>query len=166
MPKRNYRLNPVYMVSILNFALQHDRLEDLKEGLIKADDLDAFLSQNRDSFDETDAQELLHSLLERSGLSKAELARRSGVSEVYVHQLFSGIRHPSRDRLICLALGMSVTLEEMQELLRRLGHAELYAKEKYAKEKRDAIIIYGIAHGQTLQELNDSLFDRGTATLI
>ncbi len=141
--------------------LKNVKTEDLKEGLIKADDLDAFLSQNNDSFDETDAQELLRSLLERSGLSKAELARRSGVSEVYVHQLFSGIRHPSRDRLICLALGMSVTLEEMQELLRRLGHAELYAK-----EKRDAIIIYGIAHGQTLQELNDSLFDRGTATLI
>ena len=141
--------------------LKNAKTEDLKEGLIKADDLDAFLSQNSDSFDETDAQELLRSLLERSGLSKAELARRSGVSEVYVHQLFSGIRHPSRDRLICLALGMSVTLEEMQELLRRLGHAELYAK-----EKRGAIIIYGIAHGQTLQELNDSLFDRGAATLI
>ncbi len=141
--------------------LKNVKTEDLKEGLIKADDLDAFLSQNNDSFDETDAQELLRSLLERSGLSKAELARRSGVSEVYVHQLFSGIRHPSRDRLICLALGMSVTLEEMQELLRRLGHAELYAK-----EKRDAIIIYGIAHGQTLQELNDSLFDRGAETLI
>jgi transcriptional regulator with XRE-family HTH domain len=141
--------------------LKNVKTEDLKEGLIKADDLDAFLIQNSDSFDETDAQELLRSLLERSGLSKAELARRSGVSEVYVHQLFSGIRHPSRDRLICLALGMSVTLEEMQELLRRLGHAELYAK-----EKRDAIIIYGIAHGQTLQELNDSLFDRGAATLI
>jgi hypothetical protein len=78
-----------------------------------------------------------------------------------VHQLFSGIRHPSRDRLICLALGMAVTLDEMQELLRRLGHAELYAK-----DKRDAIIIYGISHGQTLQELNDSLFDRGAATLI
>ena len=141
--------------------LKNVKTEDLKEGLIKTDDLDAFLSQNSDSFDETDAQELLRSLLERSGLSKAELARRSGVSEVYVHQLFSGIRHPSRDRLICLAMGMSVTLEEMQELLRRLGHAELYAK-----EKRDAIIIYGIAHGQTLQELNDSLFDRGAATLI
>ncbi len=141
--------------------LKNVKTEDLKEGLIKTDDLDAFLSQNSDSFDETDAQELLRSLLERSGLSKAELARRSGVSEVYVHQLFSGIRHPSRDRLICLALGMSVTLEEMQELLRRLGHAELYAK-----EKRDAIIIYGIAHGQTLQELNDNLFDRGAATLI
>ena len=141
--------------------LKNVKTEDLKEGLIRADDLDAFLSQNNDSFDETDAQDLLRSLLERSGLSKAELARRSGVSEVYVHQLFSGIRHPSRDRLICLALGMSVTLDEMQELLRRLGHAELYAK-----EKRDAIIIYGIAHGQTLQELNDNLFDRGAATLI
>ncbi len=36
VPKRNYRLNPVYMVSILNFALQHDRLEDLKEGLVSS----------------------------------------------------------------------------------------------------------------------------------
>ena len=36
VPKRNYRLNPVYMVSILNFALPHDGLEDLREGLVSS----------------------------------------------------------------------------------------------------------------------------------
>ncbi len=36
VPKRNYRLNPVYMVSILNFALPHTGLKDLREGLVSS----------------------------------------------------------------------------------------------------------------------------------
>ena len=36
VPKRNYRLNPVYMVSILNFELTHKLLEDLREGLVSS----------------------------------------------------------------------------------------------------------------------------------
>ena len=34
--KKNYRLSPVYMVSILNFVLPHARKEDLREGLVSS----------------------------------------------------------------------------------------------------------------------------------
>ena len=36
VPKRNYRLNPVYMVSILNFWLPHEAPGDLREGLVSS----------------------------------------------------------------------------------------------------------------------------------
>ena len=78
-----------------------------------------------------------------------------------MYQLFSGIRRPSRDRLIALAISMNVSLEEMQELLRHGGFAELYAR-----DKRDAILIFGISHQMTLHEMNDLLFDKGVETLI
>ena len=32
------------------------------------------------------------------------------MSEVYLHQVFSGRRSPSRDRLLCLCLGLAVSL--------------------------------------------------------
>ena len=36
VPKRNYRLSPVYMVSILNFELPHKVSGDLREGLVSS----------------------------------------------------------------------------------------------------------------------------------
>ena len=88
------------------------------------------------------------------------LAKRAGMSEVYLHQVFSGKRNPSRSRLICMCIGMQATLEETQELLKLCGCAQLYPK-----NKRDAIIIFGITHGKDLFEINDTLFEEEEETL-
>lgn len=75
------------------------------------------------------------------------------MSEVYLHQIFSGRRTPSRNRLICLCFGLQTTLEEAQTLLRICGQAQLYSK-----DKRDAIIQHALLHGTSLVELNQTLF--------
>ncbi len=67
---------------------------------------------------------------------------------------------PSRDRVICLCLGMSATLEETQELMKYSGFAQLYVK-----NRRDAIIMYGFTHNMELPEINDSLFAESEETL-
>ena len=82
------------------------------------------------------------------------------MSEVYLHQVFSGRRNPSRDRLLCLCIGMEVSLEETQQLLKQAAYAPLYPK-----QRREAIIAYGISHGMTLQQVNDKLFAEGEKTL-
>lgn len=92
-------------------------------------------------------------LYETKDLTKAELARRSGISEVYLHQVFSGRRCPSRNRLLCLCFGLSVEVEEAQRLLQHAHHAPLYPR-----DRRDAILIYGLSHRLTLPEVNDALF--------
>ncbi len=149
------------MARSMDHQLKNSKTDDLKQELMETPDLDAFLEKNGSSFSEQSIKDLLQDLFAKSGLTKAELARRSGVSEVYLYQLFSGIRRPSRDRLIALAISMNVSLEEMQELLRHGGFAELYAR-----DKRDAILIFGISHQMTLHEMNDLLFDKGVETLI
>ena len=47
-----------------------------------------------------------------------------------------------------------------QELLKRSGLAQLYAK-----NRRDAIIIYGLVHKMELDAINDRLFAEDEATL-
>lgn len=141
--------------------LKDKNTDDLKQGLMKTENLDAFLAENEASFSDESVKDLLRTLFERSSCTKADLARRCGVSEVYLYQLLSGIRRPSRDCLISLAIGMNVSLDEMQDLLHRCGLAELYAR-----DKRDAVIIYGISHGMSPHEVNDLLFDKQLATLI
>ena len=135
--------------------------DDLRRNLMETSNLDAFLQENSGCFNSDSVQELLNQMFLKTDLSKAELARRSGVSTVYLHQLFAGRRNPSRDRLICLAIGLSAALEETQALLRCCALAELYPK-----DRRDAIIIYGIVHQNNLQEINDQLFSRDEETLI
>ena len=132
----------------------------LNQELMQASSLGEYVSENRDAFSEQAVSQLLSELYEKKSISQAALARRAGMSEVYLHQVFSGRRSPSRDRLLCLCLGLEATLEETQELLRQAGFAQ-----PYPRPKRYAIISYGLVHGISLGEINDRLFVENEKTL-
>ena len=133
---------------------------DLNYELITSANIDSYLKDNRPFFTERSISDLLHSLYSKRDLTKAALARKAGMSEVYLHQVFSGRRNPSRDRLLCLCIGLETTLEEAQQLLKQAGYAQLYPK-----VKRDAIISYGLIHHTPLNEINDKLFSENEKTL-
>ena len=85
---------------------------DLSRGLMSEPNLDAYLAQNQSDFSDEDMTGFLNRLYQRIAVSKATLARQAGMSEVYLHQVFSGRRRPSRDRLLCLCICMDASLEE------------------------------------------------------
>ena len=64
---------------------------DLQRELTAAADLSLFLSQNKEHFISENFSDMLQVLFQKSGLSKAALAKRAGTSEVYLYQIFSGI---------------------------------------------------------------------------
>ena len=134
--------------------------DDLRLELMESSDLDRFLSRNEESFEAESCGAMLQSAFENLDISKAELARRSGMSTVYLYQVFSGRRRPSRDRMICLCLGMGCSLDATQELLKRNGFSVLYPR-----NRRDAIIIYSLCRGIGLQETNDKLYQEREETL-
>lgn len=133
---------------------------DLRQELMDQPNLDAYIHENQEYFSEKNVTELLAQMYGRKDISKAELARCAGISEVYIHQVFSGRRRPSRDRLVCICIGLKATLDEAQELLKQAGYAQLYPK-----NKREAIIAHGIIHGTALAEINDKLFTENEKTL-
>ena len=133
---------------------------DLRETLMNQGDLDTYLKENEGSFLDLGITEFLSQLYAEASISKAELARRAGISEVYLHQVFSGRRRPSRDRLLCICVGLGIGLPEVQRLLKQAGYAELYPK-----FRRDAILIYGIVHHAPLDEINDKLYTENERTL-
>lgn len=89
--------------------------DDLRQELMEAHDLDQFLSDNEENFINNSVCELLNQLFRKRNISKAALAKQSGMSEVYLHQVFAGRRNPSRSRLLCLCFGLQTTVEETQE---------------------------------------------------
>lgn len=133
--------------------MKQKNTNQLLQELMDSNNLDRILSENSSTFRTVSLPESLRTLFEARSISKSALARASGISEVYLHQVFSGRRSPSRDRLLCLCIGLGATVEETQELLQQAHHAPLYPK-----DRRDAILIYGLSHSMALREINDALF--------
>ena len=135
--------------------------DGLLQALREAPSLDYFMEVHGAELHKESMSELLEALLERRGISKAALARRSATSEVYLHQVFSGRRSPSRDRLLCLCLGLECELKHVQELLRRCGYSMLYER-----DRRDAVLLYSVLHKKSVFEANELLEKFGEALLI
>lgn len=133
---------------------------ELRDELLSRPHLDEYLKENGDQFVSWGLTEQLLRLFDEKGVTKAAVARNGGMSEVYLYQVLSGRRNPSRDRLLCICFGLETSLEETQQLLKRAGFAPLYPR-----LKRDAIILHGIAHGTPLETVNDRLFEENEGTL-
>ncbi len=134
--------------------------DDLKEELMTESNIDSYIKENQSYFVDRNVTELLSELYEHKNISKAELARRASMSEVYLHQLFSGRRKPSRDKLLCLCIGMELTIDETQRLLKEAAYAQLYPR-----IRREAIICHGLIHHTPLEEINDKLFEENEKAL-
>ena len=129
--------------------MERKNTDQLQQELMTGNDLDRVLADNDSSFQGYALQERLQAL-----------ARQSGISEVYLHQVFSGRRTPSRNRLLCLCFGLGASVDEAQELLRHARLAPLYSR-----DRRDAIVIFGLSHNMTLGEINDKLYAEDADTL-
>ena len=134
--------------------------DTLQQELMSTNNLDRFLTENDASFRDVPLQEAIQRIFDEKGMSKAQLAKQSGISEVYLHQLFSDRRFPSRSRLLCLCFGLGATVDEAQSLLQQARHAPLYSR-----DRRDAIIIFALSHHMTLFDVNDKLFTENLDTL-
>lgn len=94
-------------------------------------DAAAFVQENADELQNKTVPELLADLLERK-----QLTRAAGLARTYGYQLFDGTYTPTRDKLIQLAFGFQLTVEETQALLKAAGYAVLYPR-----NARDVVII-------------------------
>lgn len=128
--------------------------DELKLELMSDSDIDSYIKENEAYFVNRSVTEMLTMFYERRNMTKSQLAQRSCMSEIYLHQIFSGRRKPSRDKLLCLCVGMDLSIEDTQRLLKEASFAQLYPR-----IRREAIIYHGIVHHTPLNEINDKLFE-------
>lgn len=130
------------------------------EGTDGLNDLSRVLSDNSACFREGDLPHGLQMLFDQQDMSKSALAKASGISEVYLHQVFSGRRTPSRDRLLCLCIGLGASAESPESLAAGTPRAAVRSGQE------DAVLLFGLSHSLTLPEINDALFTAGAETLL
>ncbi|MBQ5884868.1 MAG: XRE family transcriptional regulator, partial [Clostridia bacterium] len=123
-------------------------------------DFKTFYSENSDYMIKEDLSELLDKLMKKYDLKKSQVIRAAEMSEVYAYQIFSGLRVPERKKLLCLAIGMTLNLDEVQALLKCAGYSQLYVKLPF-----DSIVLYGICKNLSVVEINELLFEYGLETL-
>ncbi len=117
-------------------------------------DFNDFYNENKDYMITSSLSEMLSSLLESKQLKKAQVIRKAELSEVYAYQIFSGLRVPERNKLLCLAVAMELSLEETQTLLKCAGYSPLYVKLPF-----DSVVLYGICKKMTVVEINGLLYE-------
>lgn len=132
----------------------------LLEELKRCSDFNRFYNENSESFPKINLASYLQQLLEKYSLKKADVIRRSELNQIYAYQIFSGVRIPERKKLLSLAVGMGLSLSEIQNLMKVAGHAQLYAK-----DPDDCVVIYGIYKNYSVAQINYMLFDYGMETL-
>ena len=140
--------------------MQAKSTSELERELTGCANLRGYLKRNESALYTPDLSELLHLELEKSGLTRAELLRRSNLNPIYGYQILSGKRCPGRDTILCLCFGLALRAAEAQRLLLHAGYAQLYVR-----DPRDSILFYALDSGMSLLACNQQLDANGEATL-
>lgn len=130
------------------------------EELNLSPDFKTFYSENKDYMVKEDLSALLDGLIKKYNLKKSQIIRAAEMSEVYAYQIFSGLRVPERKKLLCIAVAMGLSLDEVQTLLKSAGYSTLYVKLPF-----DSVVLYGICKKLSVVEINEILFEYGLETL-
>lgn len=130
---------------------------DLLEGIVESGSVSEVAKLDGQAID---LPTYLEELLKKHHVKRIDVIHAAGINETFGYQIFKGQRNASRDKVIQIALGIGCTLDETQHLLIYADAGALYAK-----NRRDAIIIYGITHGRSRQEVDEDLYRFGERTL-
>lgn len=123
-------------------------------------DFNSFYRENKEYMISATLSELLGQLLASKGLKKAQVIKKAELSEVYGYQIFSGIRVPERNKLLCLAVGMGLNIDETQQLLKCAGYPQLYVKLPF-----DSVVLFGLCKAMSVVQINELLYEHGLETL-
>ncbi len=132
--------------------------EELLQELLASPDPLRFADKHR--IGKRNLPEYLQQLLDEKGLVRSAVVREAGINETFGYQIFMGQRNASRDKILQLAFAMGLTLTESNRLLQAAGVNELYCK-----NRRDAIIIFCLDKGYSLQKTDEELYRFGEETI-
>lgn len=128
----------------------------LNDELKEAKSISDYLKRNQDNMVTCSLSDYLNQLLAEKDIPIAEVVRGSYLERGYVYQIFSGRKTPSRDKLIAIAFGLYLSRDETQKMLKISGNRELYAR-----DARDAIILFCLQRQMPIYEANDFLSTNG-----
>ena len=139
--------------------MQKDTAEIVKQ-LQLSPDFQSFYQENKEFMVDQSLAQLLAQFLKQTGISKAKAIKNAEMSEIYGYHIFAGTRIPERGKVLALAIGMDLNLDQIQQLLKTAGYSTLYVKRPF-----DSVVLFGIVKKMSVAQINELLYDYGMETL-
>ena len=115
--------------------------------LFRTSTFQRFAARYGDELQQPTLSQYITRLCEQRSTVREQVIRRAGLDRVYGHQIFSGMRQPARDKVIQLAFGFDMDVEEAQTLLRAARQSTLYPR-----IERDAAILFCLNKHMSIDE--------------
>ena len=130
--------------------------DDLLKCLKSKNNIEVFFKENSSELLFDSLQDLIGFYMNRKGLKKSEVVKRSMLGN-YAYNIINGDRnHPDRDKLIMLCFGLKLTSEEANVLLKKSSNGELYIR-----NGRDAVFVFALDRKRSVIETNNMLEEYG-----
>jgi hypothetical protein len=114
--------------------------EKMLDELLDTPQIEEYLARNQ--LGTPSLAEYLNSELEKRGLKQSEVLHRADISQTFGWYVFNGERGMGRDNVLKISFAMGFDVRHANRALQAAG-----ANTLYAKNRRDAIIIYCLEHG-------------------
>ena len=134
--------------------------DSLMKRLFRTKNIASFMQNNERHLEQPDFCAMLKTICGERELVPERVILRAQIDRTYGHQLFSGIRKPSRDKVIQLAIGIGLNVEETQRLLQAAGKSPLYPR-----LKRDAVLLFCLKNGYDMMKTQETLSGQGLLLL-
>ena len=128
-----------------------DETEELLKRLNNSRNLES-LSDYLDNIEDVipnSISDYLKTILKDKKMTPSDVIKGSRIERTYCYQILNGRKRPGRDKLIAIALALSLDLNETQRLLETAREGVLYAK-----SKRDSVLIYALNNKMTVLDTN------------
>lgn len=132
----------------------------LLQRLFKTKNIKNAIRQNADEMECVPFSVHINQLCSDRNTVPERIIKKSGIERTYGHKLFNGTRQPSRDKVIQLAFGFELSLDETQELLKIARRSTLYPR-----IERDAVFICAINNNFDIDNVQITLYDLGLPML-
>lgn len=97
-------------------------------------------------------------LCRQHGKTFSQVQIKAGITKSLFYAIVNGTRKPKKVHILKIGLTLGLSLEEINELLKLAG-----LKELYAKNKEDAILIFGLRNHLEISQIEELLMDAGAS---
>ena len=93
--------------------------DELLNELLDAPNIDGYIKEH--DFATPSLSDYLKQLLQEKGLERSRVVRMADLNETFGYQIFTGARHPSRNKVLQIAFAMALSMKETNRALTAAG---------------------------------------------
>lgn len=134
--------------------IENEKTEKLIDELRDSSSLYSYMSKYDTDFPNISFSDFIDLVIQKKKMKRSQVVKDAGLHRTYAYQIMSGKKKPSRDKVLTLAFGLHLNLEDTQKFL-RIAQFNLL----YPKQKRDSIVIFALCNAYTLDRTNVLLYD-------